>query len=1031
MAVIRMGVRIFQNGRNPKDGSSLALTRRLARQMRRRRDRLLKRKGRLLDALVSLGFWPEDLNDRRSLSALDPYVLRRKGLDEPLTPSEFGRAVFHLNQRRGFQSNRRTDRKDNERGLMNAAIQKLRAQLASDGARTVGEWLAGRHAQRQGVRARLRGTSAKDRAYDLYIDRSMIRDEFDRLWHAQHRLDPDFYTADRRRVLEDVIFFQRPLKPVQPGPCTLLPHQPRALLALPSVQRFRIYQELNHLRIVSPTLEETPLTRAQRDALAAHLERADLTFVGARRLLELSGRHRFNLEDSKRDRLKGNASGMRLAKADLLGDRWASLSEADQDEIVRRLMTETSAEVLINWLADRHGIERERATLLCDVQLPEGYGRLGEEATQRVLAQLREDVVSYADAVVAAGFDSHSVLGYGETTGHVMERLPYYGEVLQRHVGFPAVNAKPDDPPERRFGRIANPTVHIGLNELRKVLNDLLDRYGHPAEIVVEVARELKQGYAQRMEEQKRQAERQKQNDFFREQIRGLFGSADRHVSAADVERMRLWHELNPTDAADRRCPYTGEVIGMARLFSADVEVEHILPFARTLDDSLNNKTVALRRANRVKGNLTPYEAFGHSPDGYDYAAILERATRMPREKAKRFAADGYARWLRQDKDFLGRALTDTAYLSRLAREYLSVICPFNRVRVIAGRLTALLRGKFGLNTVLGVENRKNRDDHRHHAVDAAVVAVTDPGLLQRVASASAQARERQLGPLVDEMPLPWSTFRAQVARAAAHIVVSHRPDHGHEGALHNDTAYGLRPGGEVVHRIALSGLRSEADLGRLRMVDSLLQEDLRRRLVGLSGREFAAQVAAIERERGIRRVRIVEKLSVIPVCAPGAWHRHGADDEGQNSAYKGYKGDSNYGIEIWRDEKGRWRSTVITTFEAHRIVRENGGGAAGLRRLRHPALAQGGQPLVMRLVNGDMLRMTCDGRVMTLQVCKIDCSGAIHVAGHNEANIRARKDAGDPTLLYLKSSASAFQKGGARRITVSPAGFVNDGVRA
>ena len=125
-AVIRAGSRIFSDGRNPKDGSSLAVTRRQARAMRRRRDRLLKRKARLMAALVGLGFWPSLEGERKLMVALDPYQLRRDGLDKPLTPAQFGRAIFHLNQRRGFQSNRKTDKKDNDSGLLKSAIRKLR-----------------------------------------------------------------------------------------------------------------------------------------------------------------------------------------------------------------------------------------------------------------------------------------------------------------------------------------------------------------------------------------------------------------------------------------------------------------------------------------------------------------------------------------------------------------------------------------------------------------------------------------------------------------------------------------------------------------------------------------------------------------------------------------------------------------------------------------------------------------------------------------------------------------------------------------
>jgi hypothetical protein len=81
VAIIKAGVRIFSDGRNPKDGSSLAVTRRAARAMRRRRDRLLKRKHRMMALLLKHGFFPADTIERKALELLNPYELRAKGLD--------------------------------------------------------------------------------------------------------------------------------------------------------------------------------------------------------------------------------------------------------------------------------------------------------------------------------------------------------------------------------------------------------------------------------------------------------------------------------------------------------------------------------------------------------------------------------------------------------------------------------------------------------------------------------------------------------------------------------------------------------------------------------------------------------------------------------------------------------------------------------------------------------------------------------------------------------------------------------------
>ncbi|MCQ2398262.1 MAG: type II CRISPR RNA-guided endonuclease Cas9, partial [Sphaerochaetaceae bacterium] len=101
-----MGVRIFSDGRNPKDNQPLALQRRMARGLRRQNDRRKVRRNRIVNVLVQNGFFPSDSAEREKLKNLEPYVLRVKALDEKLEPYELGRAIFHLGTRRGFQSNR-------------------------------------------------------------------------------------------------------------------------------------------------------------------------------------------------------------------------------------------------------------------------------------------------------------------------------------------------------------------------------------------------------------------------------------------------------------------------------------------------------------------------------------------------------------------------------------------------------------------------------------------------------------------------------------------------------------------------------------------------------------------------------------------------------------------------------------------------------------------------------------------------------------------------------------------------------------
>lgn len=984
-AIIKMGVRIFSDGRNPKDGTSLAVTRRLARQIRRRRDRLLKRKSNLLKALVKHQFFPYDEQERKKCVTLDPYEVRRRGLSEQLSGKEFARALFHMNQRRGFKSNRKVDKNDKESGALKQAITILDKKLQEESSQTLGEWLAKRHQAGLSVRARLRNGKTKDKYYDFYASRSMIEHEFEALWAKQSAFNPQLFNNAAYDELKDILLFQRPLKPVLCGRCSLIPEESRAPLAIPSTQLFRIYQEVNNLRIVLTDLTRLPLNKQQRDQIVDLLIKGkNASFSAMIKTLKLQHGSSFNLEDIKRKNLNGNKTAFELSKDDLFGQAWHEFSLEQQDIIVDRLLNEPSEHELVQWLTEYCDIDSIKAQKIADSisVLPEGYGHLSKTAIDRILPKLMEDVITYDQAVRLAGFESHSELSHAEQTGEIMSSLPYYGEPLRRHVAFEKINPRND---EERFGKIANPTVHIGLNQLRKVVNSLIKRYGNPTEIVIEVARDLKLSRKQKADLQKEQADRQKRNKEWIEEACRAIGrnpeSLDRSKKRELSQKMQLWSELN-ADATNRCCSYTGQQISIDKLLSDEVEIEHILPYSRTLDDSLNNKTVCIRKANRDKGNRTPYEAFGMQKEsGYDYDAILQRASHMPKNKALRFAKDGYEYWLKNNKDFLARALNDTAYLSRISKEYLSLICPPNHVRVIPGRMTALLRKTFGLNKLISNSTEKNRDDHRHHALDAAVIGITDQGLLQRFSQASAKAKELGLKKLLDTIEQPWANYREQVSQAIQKIIVSHKPDHGYQGAMHEETAWGIREDGMAQRRI--------------------IAEDTN------------------------NKTWEIKKKQLIGINSTRDPHRHKSDKNGKLLPYKGYVGGSNYSLEIFEDSKGKWQGNVISTFDAYQIIRELG-ESEGIKQLRNQLTTQSGKKLIMRLMINDYVSLKIEKTRKSMRVVQINSRGLICLAEPHEANIDARNRDSNNSFKYTFKLAGSLQKADGLAIVVSPIGKIS-----
>ena len=229
-------------------------------------------------------------------------------------------------------------------------------------------------------------------------------------------------------------------------------------------------------------------------------------------------------------------------------------------------------------------------------------------------------------------------------------------------------------------------------------------------------------------------------------------------------------------------------------------------------------------------------------------------------------------------------------------------------------------------------------------------------------------------------MPLPWDSYRDHVQRAVERIWVSHKPDHGHEGAMHNDTAYGLLGGGHV---------------------------QVRKRMDGVRTRETAA-------------------LKVIEFADRQAHPRHGLLPNGEPMPYKGYKGDSNYCMEIVRNDKGKWEGEVVSTFEAYQLVRQH--GKNGLARLRHPRLSVSGRPLVMRLMIGDMLVLNVpDNPKMLARITTLSGNGQIFMAAHNEANVDARNRNNTDPFAYVSKMAGSLQKAQGRRVGISPIGELRD----
>ncbi len=1041
--VIDIGVRIFSDGRNRKDKSSLAVQRRVPRGQRRRRDRYLLRRTDLMEALIACALMPTDESERKSLESLDPYLLRSRALDHALSPYEISRALFHLGQRRGFKSNRKSDSADDaEAKKARADTSELYRRMEESGARTLGEFLFRRHRNQRTVRARA--------GHGLYPDRAMYEAEFDAIRDAQeihHPLRPDQWNS-----LKQIIFRQRPLRAVEAGWCLLEQGEKRAERSLPIAQEFRMVQEVNNIRVRTGLgYDMRPLNPKESASLLARLRaQKEVKFEKLPGIIGLPEDTRVNLDQWNRKGLKGDETSAVLSNRNIFGNRWRELTLEDRTGIVRVLLDDDDSASVHRIARERWGLDDKAATRVVSARLPQGHVHLSEKALNNLVPLMEEDEYVYSEAVAAhPDYAHHSDF----RPDSALDWLPYYGELLPQQVVGADPNAPDGDAPAR-FGRIANPTVHIGLGQLRRVVNRLIDVYGKPQHIVVELARDLKMNREQRREAERSQREGGERNERLRKDLE----SAEQSVSQEVLRKLRLWEEQGPPHA--RFCPYTGEAINFEMVISAATEVDHILPMSKTLDDSPANKVVCLARANRDKGNRSPYEAFGHNPAGYDYEAIKQRAEvigdtlrQQNRRDSKswRFFEDAMERF-QDEGEFLVRQLNETKHFSRVARTYLAHLFDEKSqkrrfVDATPGRLTAAIRRGWGLNGLLyesrkqdgNAPDAKTRDDHRHHAIDAFVVACTTPATVQRMMKAasvdnsSEVARSKNLAQIAEQAPA-WEGFsRNDLRPLIDRIVVSHRPDHGTRSdsgkttdQLHNDTAYGIVDAGNeispatVVVSKPLSGFTSRKHVEAVR--DRALREVLLRlwEQSGEKGAEFAKRawkngVSMNGHVHRVRSVRVIEQQSNLVVIS---------DRSGK--PYKAYATAANEFVEIWLMRDGNWQILAIPTFEANRPDID----WSRFRPVDRTGRVDPTARKLMRLHKGDMGALSTGDKRRIVKLRKLTAGRGgtfVFLDDHNEANVAARIiDKSDP-LKESKFSARQLQKQGFRKIGVDEIGRVLD----
>lgn len=705
-----LGVRIFNAAENPKDGASLALPRRAARGRRRLTRRKAYRINRVKKLIVSENILTEsELNNIfTNKDIISVWEARVQGLDRMLSNEEWAKILINLCKRRGFKSNRKNEAKDKEMGQILTSIEINAEKMEETKSRTIGELIYKETISEEDKYKAFRNKSGE---YNRCVSRDMIRNEIHTLFEQQRKFGNKNASDDVEDKYLEIFNSQRPYSNFEEleklvGWCTFEKKKyKRAPKNCISAEEFVLYESINKLSIICNG-EKRKLNNEERDLIVNEaFNKKEIKYSGLRKLLSLNDEERFSTltysidkdmsktENTKFISLKGYHEIKKAIEHGVNKEYWKNIKGNKKmlNDIAYVLTLGKTDEEIENQLRLRD-IPSEIIEAVSDMSFSK-FNNLSIEAIDKILPFMKEGY-QYNEACEKAGYDFKAI---------------YKGEKCKK---LPVIE----------IDEIVNPVVIRSLAQTRKVINAVIDRYGSPIRINIELARELSKNFKDRKAIEKEQKENRDNIDKIKKQLEELMGKVP---TGREVLKYRLWQQQRG------ECAYTQRQIFLENLFSPGYcEIDHIIPFSRCFDDSLSNKVLVMGVENQRKGNRTPYEYFGSDIERWNKYEIWVKGSHLNYKKKNNLLKKKLSQ--EEQKEWKSRNLNDTKYICRYISNFVNSRLEFKeseskqKVITINGKATAYLRAVWGLSKV-------REDGDKHHALDATIVAVATQGMVQKI----------------------------------------------------------------------------------------------------------------------------------------------------------------------------------------------------------------------------------------------------------------------------------------------------------
>lgn len=703
-----LGVRKFVPAEVPKTGASPAVKRREARgirrNIRRKKMRLLKIRALIEDTLLNgkeLKFLPCDI-----------YKLRAEALDKKLADEELARVIYSIFKHRGFKSNRKSQIEEDESAIKLNSIKVKSYRSAGEMFFKCPDFFEEREKVVGDEVKKFRVYRIRNKGDKKSVVRTLLREDVANELRLILTTQQRFNEKITDEFIEKTIHYFTYQKSYDAGPdspskyrvnfnvgnCSFFKEEKRAPKGSFTYEYFTALSDINNFKINGVPLSsenrqkliDAFLTQKEvkSDKIKALLNLDDDHILSGKSGLDKKGRVIFKRPFSY-EVMKALGLNEPIKHRELIDEIARIFSLYKTDDRRRKMLEESDV---------TKGLSSDEVEKLLFLDTNK-FGNLSVKAISLLLPYMEEGEV-YSSAVMKAGLK--------QQFGDRMKKLKY--------------NLLPE------IDDLTSPVVIRSVSQTIKTVNAIIERYGSPEAIYIELAREMSKNAKERKKLEKARDDNQNAKEKIKKRLKEEFGILS--PTSEDVLKYRLYEDQGG------RCMYSGSELlktlgSMANILSNNnTQIDHIIPYSRCYDDSYNNKVLVLSDENAVKGNRIPYEYFGNDAERWkEFAERVAGLESLTEEKKERLLKKSLTP--QEESELNSRALNDTRYISKFMKNLFENHLEFSGdkkrpVRTVNGAMTSFMRRIWRLP--------KNRfEDDKHHAVDACIIGCVDNGMVMRV----------------------------------------------------------------------------------------------------------------------------------------------------------------------------------------------------------------------------------------------------------------------------------------------------------